>query len=299
MKNLRKERIIATLWGCIHSRLKKKQVLWNNARFIPLQYNEEHAEILLCSKKEKLGVAKGDNELIERMGKIEDMLQPGEREILTTQRKQRMKVLLVEKMSKSRHSYEEYIHFHAQMQTEQVLTKITLDGRDLVNKDEVFSLMEFVFVPLKPLRDNIAERGRDEQVCWLKFDTFDRQCRPFTIGVLQQKACERPEKGVQALIDCEETLLKELKSCEVAYSAAWPLQAYISGFRVSNSISISYTQEEERWDPAEWIEKSGDDETPDEAAHKVNEDVILKINGVSVSVLVLDFHGSAKRVRMD
>lgn len=61
MKNLRKERIIATLWGCIHRRLKKKQVLWNNARFIPLQYNEEHVERILCSKKGKLGVAKGYN----------------------------------------------------------------------------------------------------------------------------------------------------------------------------------------------------------------------------------------------
>ena len=109
----------------------------------PLQYNEEHAERLLCSKKEKLGVAKGDNELIEIIGKIEDMLQPGNRGIQTTQRKQRMKVLLLwEKMNKERHCYEEYIHFHAQMQTEQVLTKITVLGRDLVNKDEVFSLME-------------------------------------------------------------------------------------------------------------------------------------------------------------
>lgn len=82
-------------------------------------------------------------QLIERMGKIEDMLQPGERGILTTQRKLRMKVCFArgEKMHKSRHSYEEYIHFHAQMQTEQVLTKITVDGRDLVNKDEVFSLI--------------------------------------------------------------------------------------------------------------------------------------------------------------
>lgn len=50
---LKKERIISKLVGCIHRRLDQKQVLWNNAKYIPLQYNEQRGNILLFPTKGK------------------------------------------------------------------------------------------------------------------------------------------------------------------------------------------------------------------------------------------------------
>lgn len=72
----------------------------------------------------------------------------------------------------------------------QVLTKRTVEGRDMVNIDDVFSLLDFAFVPLKPKTNNLMERLRDQLVRWNLFHTFDRQHRPLTLAVLQQKDCE-------------------------------------------------------------------------------------------------------------
>lgn len=44
---LRSERLISTLFGCINRRLQQKDVSWNDAKFIYLQYNEEHGKLHL------------------------------------------------------------------------------------------------------------------------------------------------------------------------------------------------------------------------------------------------------------
>ena len=53
MEDLKEERVIATLYGCIMRRLLQKDVSWNNAKFIPINYNEESAEIILFAKGQK------------------------------------------------------------------------------------------------------------------------------------------------------------------------------------------------------------------------------------------------------
>lgn len=91
IKNFRSERLIATLEGCIHRRLARKLVLWNNARYIPLQYNEDHATVLLCPKKHTMGVEKGYDETLGVPAEIEERLQLGDRGVVSTSAKPLMR----------------------------------------------------------------------------------------------------------------------------------------------------------------------------------------------------------------
>jgi len=43
--HLRADRLISTLWGCIHRRLLQKDVDWRNSKSISLQYNELKGEL--------------------------------------------------------------------------------------------------------------------------------------------------------------------------------------------------------------------------------------------------------------
>lgn len=147
---LKKERIIAKLVGCIHRRLDQKQVLWNNAKYIPLQYNEQRGNIQLFPTKGKRAGDMKYKDLIGRLGKLESILKTGDKGLLTTEEGHRLKLVLAHKEKSSPRMSDEYLYFNAQMQITQVLTKITVEGRDMVNIDDVFSLLDFAFVHLKP-----------------------------------------------------------------------------------------------------------------------------------------------------
>ena len=54
----------------------------------------------------------------------------------------------------------------------------------------MLSLLEFACVPLPPQTKTLIERVSDVQVRWEQFNTFYKQYRPFTLGVLQEKDSE-------------------------------------------------------------------------------------------------------------
>lgn len=72
--------------------------------------------------------------------------------------------------------------------------------------------------------------------------------------------------------------MKGLLDEEVTYDTASPLKASISSFRVANSISLSYTKEGGRLQPADWLTKPVSVDSSEVAATKVSEDVIFKRN---------------------
>lgn len=137
-----------------------------------------------------MGVEKGDDETLGVPAEREERLQLGDRGVVSTSAKPLMQIVLARKTRKSGYCDKEYMHFKAQMKVEQVLTRRTVEGTDLVNKDEGFSLMELVFVPLQPQKPNNIERMNEAHVRWQQFNTFSFQYRPLTIGVQQQKECE-------------------------------------------------------------------------------------------------------------
>lgn len=141
---------------------------------------------------------------------------------------------------------------------------------------------------------------RDQQVRREQFNTFAKLHRPFTIGVLQQKHFETSHHwehiGTNQAVN---HMLNLQEAREVSYYASWPLQAYISGFGVSNSISVSYTQECERLQPSEWVTATTSSDSSEGVSQKVSEDVLFQINGGAVSSTVLYFSGSPKRIHTE
>lgn len=75
--HLCEERIIATLWGCIQRRLSQKGVQWENAKNIPIMYNEERACVKFFLEQEprnpsgEIQKAIKPREDLERLLKIE------------------------------------------------------------------------------------------------------------------------------------------------------------------------------------------------------------------------------------
>lgn len=57
----------------------------------------------------------------------------------------------------------------------------------MVMKDEVFSLMELAFVPLKPQQKLQAAQGKEEFYEWKQLNTFEKQWRPFVVGTLNSR----------------------------------------------------------------------------------------------------------------
>jgi len=124
--------------------------------------------------------------------------------------------------------------------------------------------------PLKPQSKNLMESIRDPQVRWEQFNTFAKLHRPFTIGVLQQKHFETSHHWEHIGTNQAVNHMRNLQEAEVSYYASWPLQAYISGFGVSNSISVSYTQECERWQPSEWVTATTSSDSSEGVSLKVS-----------------------------
>ena len=81
---------------------------------------------------------------------------------------------------------------------------------------------------------------------WVQMHTYLKQWRPFLVGVLPEQATANRE-GWNKVVeeDIEEFELHELDA--VAYYAAWPVQAHIEGFTVSNAITLTYTHMD-AWD---------------------------------------------------
>lgn len=73
-----------------------KNVLWNwnNTKYIPLQYNEEHAHIQLHLEQPIHEESKGNNEAPAQTRTLESSLELGDRGLLTTEKGQLMKIVL-------------------------------------------------------------------------------------------------------------------------------------------------------------------------------------------------------------
>ena len=176
---------------------------------------------------------------------FESILKVGDEGIINTRSKQRLNIVLAEKMARRGQAYGETIHFRARMNT-QTLNQTMIRGgyRDLVGKDEVFSLMEFVYIPLKPQEQPVSLH-RGKPVMWKQFNTLKAQRRPFHIGICgsQRQAEQYPWNN---MLDPETYDINDSPENDgLAYYASWPLQMYVKGFLKSNGLGVTYTYDEE------------------------------------------------------
>ncbi|RRT54622.1 hypothetical protein B296_00043972 [Ensete ventricosum] len=87
IQELDEQRVIATLLGCIKRRMQQKGVEWENAKEVPLRYNDEAASISWATTyKSQAGLAEdpGDEYEKRREWGIERHLRKGDRGILIT-----------------------------------------------------------------------------------------------------------------------------------------------------------------------------------------------------------------------
>jgi len=159
--------------------------------------------------------------------------------------------------------------------------------------------LDFAFVPRKPQATNLMERPRDQQVRWEQFNTFEKQYSPFTLGVLQQKDCEPDLHWENMGTGTSVNRMSKLLDSEVTYYAAWPLKAYISDFRVSNFISLSYRKELDSFSPSSWLTIPSSFDSSELAAPKFSANVILKKNSGTVSSELVDSSVSSRHVRTE
>jgi len=118
--SLKPERIIATQWGCIQRRLAQKGVQWEQAKSIPIGYNEEYARIQMRIRKENPPRIIDEMRKAYELGDEERLIEPGDRAILTTDSKQSLKAVVACKVAKSALAVHEYIHFNTQGGIDQV-----------------------------------------------------------------------------------------------------------------------------------------------------------------------------------
>lgn len=78
----------------------------------------------------------------------------------------------------------------------------------------------------------------------------------------------------------------------VAYYAAWPVQAYIEGFTVSNAITLTYTHMD-AWDLEGWISSKEGDRSNSTVVEKK---VTLKINGGTVKAAIAEISPTREAV---
>lgn len=113
---------------------------------------------------------------------------------------------------------------------------------------------------------------------WKLRSTYNKQWRPFCIGVMPDK----PNKDSQAWTKLTEKdvdgIVWEDEQESQTYYASWPVQAHIDKFRLSNNIALTYTLKEGE-QPEEWME-SGREQQDDNSNYSIIErKVILKISG--------------------
>lgn len=136
-------------------------------------------------------------------------------------------------------------------------------------------------MPLKST-PQLEERIKNEDALqWKLRSTYNKQWRPFCIGVMPEEPTEDSqawtkltEKDVDGIVWDDET------QCE-PYYAAWPVQAYIDKFRLSNNIALTYTLKEGQTEE-QWFNSEREQEDDDSTYSILERKVILKIGGGTV-----------------
>ena len=81
--------------------------------------------------------------------------------------------------------------------------------------------------------------------------------------------------------DVDGTVWEDDNNCE-AYYAAWPVQAYIDKFKLSNNIAFTYTLNECE-QPEEWMKSAREQEDDNSNDSIIERKGILKISGGTVN----------------
>ena len=131
--------------------LQQKNVLWNNAKLIPIKYNELQAEIHLFPtqlthkkwndiKKWKSTRDPAYHKLAGEL--VENLLVQGDLGFLKISDELKIQIVVTQQVERHRHILHEHINFNAQLHTAQVHTQRS-DSCCLPLKDECFSFTEF------------------------------------------------------------------------------------------------------------------------------------------------------------
>lgn len=110
---------------------------------------------------------------------------------------------------------------------DQAITTRRSQQADTIGKGEVFSLLEFAFVPLKHALQKPEFLEKEKFIQWVHINTFDKQWRPFAIGVFKKDERVHPRQWHQIHeVDVAQEEESEITHI-IHYFAAWPLQMYI------------------------------------------------------------------------
>ncbi|CAD5197586.1 unnamed protein product [Musa acuminata subsp. malaccensis] len=244
--NLQSERLIATLWMDVcYVGSVRKNTTWEMAKKIDLKYNEAQGEMefkvpadRLTQQQLKRGEAIRES--------IEGLLSTGDKAALLVNKSNGDGVYTAMVAVETRYPYDfhkrgEYIHLAAQMLYYEIYNVEVDRAPAPVNQGESFSLLEFAFVPLRKLEEDCQNRKivHSQNIEWKIQNTYRRQWRPLSVGILSKEA---PVHNLQWLTVAEERERhkREFRKEDIAYFAAWPLQAYCKGFSTSNGMRMTY-----------------------------------------------------------
>jgi len=208
------------LYGCFLRRLLQKEVSWENCSLIPLKYNEEIASITLFpSLKTPSEDISAEGRIITDPRVCESLLQEGDTGFILTRSGHRLDIVVASHLRGVAKSYEEFLHFKGVMNTASLRESVRKAPTDLLHKDEVFSLLEFVFIPLRPQSEPVSKH-RGKPVMWKQFNTLNSQIRPFNVGIFGSDTESRnsPWHHIQDPLQSEEDELGAASS--LAYYAS-------------------------------------------------------------------------------
>jgi len=181
------------------------------------------------------------------MGEVEGQMKLGDRALLTTGKKQVMKIVLASKTERHRYLTYEHLHFNAQAHAELMCTIRKEVEANSKGFEEVLSLLSFSYIPLERPRGVKGELCAQAAIQWKQRNTYEKQWRPFTIGVMVKDGRCRAQEW-QQVVEEDINEVQEGEQPYEAYYAAWPLQVSIEGLNMSNAIVLTYTHEES-WKP--------------------------------------------------
>lgn len=276
---LMEERIIATLWGCIQRRLQQMNVTWEQAKSIPIEYNEEEGTIQMQIKNFQPVDKNHIDWNFFGMGDVERHLERGDRAILNTRNEKNIKVTVACNIPVYRVKPIEHIHFNAQVRVQQLCS-----GEDNHHESEqnekTLTLLKFAYIPLNRTPNVKKQIQKEPALQWRLRNTFTKQWRPFCFGVITEKSI-KDSKAWMKLNEkdvVDGTVWEDENGCE-AYYAAWPVQAYIETCKLSNNMAFTYTNGKE--EPTEqWFTSARKKKDAESTTYSIIEKKIgLKISG--------------------
>ena len=220
----------------------------------------------------------------------------GDKALLTTAAdKTQLKLSVACNVPMSRMFPHEHLHFNAQARVQQMCSQQENQPAEGENTKKKLTLLKFAYVPLKTSTKLEELRQKEAEIIWVLRSTYQKQWRPCCIGVRPEK----PTEDNQAWTKLTEKDVNADKWDEIEgtpYYAAWPVQAYIEGFQMSNNIALTYTLNECK-QPENWLH-ANDDKDDTSIYSIIERKVTLKISGGTVKAYENEISSTRKVIRL-